>query len=99
MVAPGLFDRSVTDISSVLSKTMAGGSADLDGLRPVNNVGDRGPLPDDESLIAVESLSLAELVSLADPATLAFDFRRLEEPDAPRIWRVVLLGDAELARG
>lgn len=77
----GLRGRST--FSSARSCTTAGGSADRDGLLPDINVGDKGPLPEDESLMAIDSLSLPPM-SFDDPATLAFDFRRDDEPDAPR---------------
>lgn len=80
---------------------MAGGSADRDGLRPDNKVGDSGPLvPDDESLMAMDSLSLpAGFSAEAGPDILALDRRRAEDPDAPRLCRVVVDGETELPRG
>ena len=92
----GLLGRSTN--SSGRSCTTAGGSADREGRLPDNNVGDRGPLPEDESLIAIDNLSLPAM-SLDDPAALAFDFRRLDEPDAPRICRLVVTGETVLERG
>jgi hypothetical protein len=92
----GLLGRSTN--SSARSCTTAGGSADREGRLPDINVGDRGPLPEDESLIAIDNLSFPA-ISLEDPATLAFDFRREDEPDAPRMCRLAVTGETELERG
>lgn len=92
----GLIGRSAN--SSGRSCTTAGGSADRDGLLPDIRVGDNGPLPEDESLIAMDSLSFPA-ISFEDPAALALDFRREDEPDAPRICRLVVTGETEFERG
>ena len=78
----GLLGRSAN--SSARSCTTAGGSADRDGRLPDINVGDSGPLPEEESLMAIDNLSFPPM-SFDDPATLALDFRREDEPEAPRI--------------
>ena len=93
----GLLGRSA--ISSARSWTTAGGSADRDGRLPDINVGDRGPDPDDESLMAIDNRSFPFPISFADPATLTFDLRRADELDAPRICRLVVTGEAELDLG
>jgi hypothetical protein len=92
----GLLGRSTN--SSARSCTTAGGSADRDGRLPDINVGDNGPLPEDESLMAIDNLSFPP-VSFADPTTLAFDLRLEEEPDAPRMCRLAVTGEAELDLG
>jgi hypothetical protein len=93
----GLLGRSAN--SSERSWTTSGGSADREGCLPDINVGDRGPLPDDESLMAIDNRSLPLPMSFADPATLALDFRRADELDAPRICRLLVVGETELDLG
>lgn len=61
-------------------------------------MGDRGPLPEEESLIAIDNLSLP-FISLDDPMGLAFDFRREDDPDAPRMCRLAVTGETEFERG
>jgi hypothetical protein len=92
----GLRGRSTN--SSARSCTTAGGSADREGRLPDIKVGDNGPLPDDESLFAIDNLSLPP-ISLDDPATLALDFRREDEPDAPRMCLLAVTGETEFERG
>jgi hypothetical protein len=48
--------------------------------------------------MAIDNLSFPA-ISVVDPATLAFDFRREDEPDAPRMCRLAVTGETELERG